>query len=241
MWLLALETTTREGSVALLEDDVVVAERPGDPTLSHAERLPADFAAVLAEAGLTPGAIDLFAVATGPGGFTGLRIGLAAVQGLALALDRPAAGVPSLSAMAWAALDADARLSHAGAWLDASRGEVFAAAYQRLAGDRVGWPLDALAAPTSATPDVTTTAWHSVVPAGSRVAAACHEAAMASLAQAGYVAVAPPARMAGTIGRIAWRMHARGLTGAPHALMPEYVRRPDVEIDRDRRASATVP
>ena len=64
---------------------------------------------------------------------------------------------------------------------------------------------------------------------------------MASLAQAGYVAVAPPARMAGTIGRIAWRMHARGLTGAPHALMPEYVRRPDVEIDRDRRAAATVP
>ena len=105
MWLLALETTTREGSVALLRDDDVVAARPGDPALSHAERLPADFAAVLAVAGLAPSAIDLFAVATGPGGFTGLRIGLAAVQGLALSLDRPVAGVASLPALAWAAFD----------------------------------------------------------------------------------------------------------------------------------------
>jgi tRNA threonylcarbamoyladenosine biosynthesis protein TsaB len=240
MWLLALETTTRNGSVALLRDDVVVAERQGDPTLSHAERLPADFAAVLAAAGLTPAAIDLFAVATGPGGFTGLRIGLAAVQGLALSLDRPVAGVPSLPALAWAALDHAPALPHAGVWLDASRGEVFAAAYRRAVAAGDAWPLDVLAAPTSASPEVTVAAWHGVVPSASSIVAACREPAQATLEHAGYRPLVAPAQLAGTVGRIAWRMHALGLTAPPHALMPEYVRRPDVEIDRDRRAAARV-
>ena len=84
MWVLALDTTTRDGSVALIRNDTVVLARPGDPGVSHAERVPADLRAILAEAGLALGAVDVFAVATGPGGFTGLRIGLAAVQGLAL-------------------------------------------------------------------------------------------------------------------------------------------------------------
>lgn len=238
MWLLALETTTRNGSVALLDDDVVVAERAGDPALSHAERLPADFAAVLAGAGLAPGAIDVFAVATGPGAFTGLRIGLAAVQGLALALDRPAAGVPSLPALAWTALEADPGLTAAGAWLEASRGEVFSAVYRRPAAGAGAWPLDAIAAPTAARPDEILEAWQGAVPAGMSVVAACQDAGRALLARAGYLTLAAPSGMAGPIGRIAWRMHALGLTGPPHALMPEYVRRPDVEIDRDRRAAA---
>ena len=238
MWLLALETTTREGSVALLKDVVVVAERPGDPALSHAERLPADFAAVLAAAGLTPGALDLVAVATGPGGFTGLRIGLAAVQGLALALDRPAAGVPSLPALVWAAFAADPGLRHAGAWLDASRGEVFAAAYARPDVGAPAWPLPALAAPSAAVPAATLAAWRDAVSAGTPVVGACQPEALTALREAGHPTLAPPARLAGVVGRIAWRMHALGLTVPPHGLMPDYVRRPDVEIDRDRRAAA---
>ena len=239
MWLLALETTPRDGSVALLRDDVVVATRPGDPALSHAERLPADFAAVLAVAGLAPGAIDLFAVATGPGGFTGLRIGLAAVQGLALSLDRPVAGVASLPALAWAALDEDPALTHTGVWLDASRGEVFAAAYRRAASPADGWPLEALALPTSARPDATAAAWQELVPTGTAVVAACRELALEALTGGGYRRLTAPTQLAGTVGRIAWRMHASGLAAPPHALMPEYVRRPDVELDRDRRTAAT--
>ena len=238
MWLLALETTTREGSVALLRDDDVVAARPGDPALSHAERLPADFAAVLAVAGLAPSAIDLFAVATGPGGFTGLRIGLAAVQGLALSLDRPVAGVASLPALAWAAFDADPALPHVGVWLDASRGEVFAATYRRAPATSDAWPLEVMTPPTSASPDDTLAAWAGMLPAGTSIVAACREPAQAALAGAGYRPLIAPTQLAGTVGRIAWRMHALGLSAAPHALMPEYVRRPDVEIDRDRRAAA---
>ncbi len=238
MWLLALETTTQEGSVALLHDDTVVAVRLGDPNLSHAERVPADFAALLAEAGLAPGAIDVFAVATGPGGFTGLRIGLAAVQGLALALDRPTAGVPSLAALAWAALDSEPTRPHVGAWLDASRGEVFAAAYRRAVAGGHEWPLQALAPSTAATPEATLATWRDVVPAGTPVVAACREPARAVLDHAGHVTLAAPQQIATLVGRIGWRMAALGLTMPPHALMPEYVRRPDVEIERDRRTAA---
>lgn len=240
MWLLALETTTREGSVAVLRDDAVVAARAGAADLSHAERLPADIAAVLADAGVAVSAVDLFAVASGPGGYTGLRIGLAAVQGLAMALDRPVAGVPTLPALAWAALDADAALDAVGVWLDASRGEIFGGAWARPAAAAPAWPLPLVAAPTAAAAGEIAQAWTALVPPGATpVVAACGPAPLAVLHGAGYRTVPAPAELAGTVGRIAWRMHGLGLSGPPHALVPEYVKRADVEIDRDRRAEAT--
>lgn len=242
MWLLALETTTREGSVALLRDDTIVAARAGAADLSHAERLPADIAAVLAEAGLAASAIDLFAVASGPGGFTGLRIGLAAVQGLAMALDRPAAGVPTLPALAWAALDADPGLDAAGAWLDASRGEVFAGAWSRPLAGAAAWPLPPQMAPTAAVASDVLRAWSPLVDARvTPVVAGCGPTGLTALHDAGYRTLPRPHVLAGTIGRIAWRMHALGLSGPPHALEPEYVKRADVEIDRDRRLAAAPP
>src|SRR6476646_5153457 len=83
MRVLALDTTTRAGSVAVVDGDRVLVDECGDPARSHAERLPADLLAALERAGLTIADIDLFAVASGPGSFTGLRIGIATMQGLA--------------------------------------------------------------------------------------------------------------------------------------------------------------
>ena len=123
-------------------------------------------------------------------------------------------------------------------WLDASRGEVFAAAYRRAPATGDAWPLALMAPPTSASPDDTLAAWDGMMSAGTSIVAACREPAQIALAGAGYRPLVAPAHLAGSVGRIAWRMHALGLSAAPHALMPEYVRRPDVEIDRDRRAAA---
>lgn len=233
MWVLALDTTTRDGSVALVRDGVIVVEQAGDPAWSHAERLPADLRDVLDTAGLAVGALDLIAVATGPGAFTGLRIGLAAAQGLALALGRPAVGVPTLAAMAWHLFDAAPAAAAAGAWLDASRGEVYAAAYRRPESP-AGWPLPVIAAATSATPADTLAAWNGVVPATIPIAVGSggHDA---RIHDAGFVPVAGPGRLAGVVGRLATTLHSLGLAGAPAALAPEYVRRPDVEIARDRQ------
>lgn len=238
MWVLALDTTTRDGSVALVRDGVVVVERAGDAAWSHAERIPADLRAVLDEAGLTPSALDLIAVATGPGAFTGLRIGLAAAQGLALALDRPAAGVSTLTAIAWAVLHETPALEAAGAWLDATRGEIYAAAFARpTAGPDVA--LAPLVEATSLTPADTLAHWQGRVPAGLTVGIAGSAEVVAACRAGGARPVAAPALLAGIVGRLGASLHAQGRSGSPAAVAPEYVRRPDVEIARDRRRDTT--
>src|ERR1041384_6636557 len=100
MIILALDTSTRVGSSAALRGDDVLAEVPGDPSRTHAERLPADLMQALDGAGLVLADVDVFAVATGPGSFTGLRVGIATMQGLALAAGRPLVGVSALDALA---------------------------------------------------------------------------------------------------------------------------------------------
>src|SRR5579864_1919251 len=136
MRVLALDTTTRAGSAALVVEEEpdgearVADERPGDPSRSHAERLPSELSVLLDAHGLSWRDIDLFAVASGPGSFTGLRVGIATLQGLALVARRPIVGVPALVAMAHLAarqLGAGRRI---GVWMDAHRREVFAALYE---------------------------------------------------------------------------------------------------------------
>ena len=83
MRVIALDSTTRAGSVALVEDDCVIDERAGDASRPHAERLPGEIVDLAAAHGVALADVDLFAVASGPGSFTGLRIGIATMQGLA--------------------------------------------------------------------------------------------------------------------------------------------------------------
>ena len=120
--ILSVETATLAGSVALSRGEKVIAALAGDSGVSHSNTLLSDIDRVLAEAGVELADVDLFAVATGPGSFTGLRIGIATVKGLAATLDRPAAGVPTLHAVALAAGPS----ARSVALLPAGRGEVFA-------------------------------------------------------------------------------------------------------------------
>jgi tRNA threonylcarbamoyladenosine biosynthesis protein TsaB len=92
---LALDTATDVATVALVEDERVLGERR-----SRAVRVLADAADLLADADRAPRELGRLVVGTGPGSFTGTRIGLAAARGLALALDLPVAGVSTLAALA---------------------------------------------------------------------------------------------------------------------------------------------
>src|SRR5688572_26806657 len=127
MRVLAVDTSTMAGGVALLEDDRVVGESLLDVRTTHSERLMLAIDRALTDAGWRPASVDGLAVAIGPGSFTGLRIGLAAVKGLALALACPIAGVPTLDAMAaglpWASRPVCPIL-------DARRDEVYASLYR---------------------------------------------------------------------------------------------------------------
>lgn len=120
--ILAIETGTRAGSVAVARGEEILASRSGDASSSHSQDLIENIEAILQKAGVELSAVDLLAAATGPGSFTGLRIGLATAKSLAVSLDRRCVGVSTLGAVAHAAGVAERVV----ALLPAGRGEVFA-------------------------------------------------------------------------------------------------------------------
>jgi tRNA threonylcarbamoyladenosine biosynthesis protein TsaB len=123
-----LETSTRRGSVALLENDAVVVSLEHEEPNAHAERLLPLVERALSEAGWRKSSLDRLGVGVGPGSFTGLRVGIALGEGLSVGLDRPLIGVGSLLAMAHGALR-ERPLGPCCALLDARRQELFAAVY----------------------------------------------------------------------------------------------------------------
>jgi len=130
--------------MALARDGVVVATFEGDAAVTHGERLPGDLWRLLDAHSCSLGDVDLFAVASGPGSFTGLRIGIATMQGLALANDKPLAGISALDAIHEAVSSQLSALSgslspepsalsprdEVAIWMDAQRGQVFSAVYK---------------------------------------------------------------------------------------------------------------
>src|SRR5258705_7017269 len=129
MLVLALDTTTRAGSAALVENDRVIAERVGNAARAHAERLPGDLMDLLRDAGRPLSEVDLFAVAAGPGSFTGLRIGIATIQGLAVVAARRIVALSSLETLAQAAGLDLAPGTIVAAWMGRYRRDVFTALY----------------------------------------------------------------------------------------------------------------
>jgi len=128
MLILALDTSTPVGSVALLSDETVLARASADVKGQHGELLIGTIARCLEEGGRTLADVDLLAVGIGPGSFTGVRVGVATVKGLALSNGLPLIGVVSLVAMARSVGPGEgvvAPLVHA------HRGEVYAAVYRR--------------------------------------------------------------------------------------------------------------
>lgn len=215
MRVLALDTTTPRGSVAVAEGPKLLGEVRLDRDEPQSVRLLPAVQFLLDGLALRPGDLDGFAVTTGPGSFTGLRVGLSTIQGLALGAARPCLGVSSLDVLA-------ARLQglapHLAVMVDAFRGEVYAALYDaqaRLVGERRATaPGDFLA----------------TVPAGSaflgdgalryrqEVASACPGATF-------------PERslfLAGTLARLAAPRLAAGEGSGPESLRPLYLRKADV-------------
>ena len=98
--LLAVDTSTRTGGVAVLKEDTVVAALEVTTAKTHAQRLMSAIDSVLRMAELELESCHAFAVTVGPGSFTGLRIGVSAVKGLAFATGKPVTGVSSLDVLA---------------------------------------------------------------------------------------------------------------------------------------------
>lgn len=128
MLILAVDTTTPHGSVALLENLKLLAEVNCVSSLTHSERLLPAVDLILLERGLTIQDVDAFAVAVGPGSFTGIRIGLSTIKSFALASGKPIAPVSTLKALALKLKLPQNRLLCP--LLDARKGEVYAALFE---------------------------------------------------------------------------------------------------------------
>ena len=215
--------------MAVADGDRILALLPGDESRTHGERLPGELARALEEAGVARDRIDLLAVATGPGAFTGLRIGLAATQGLAMTLNKPVVGVSALDALAAQAAGEDVDVIVP--WMDAQRGDVFATL--------IDYPSGAtLETPAAANPRALLDAWQTHL-MNRRVMfigdAAGRDAKLIEQAGHGKWTIRSPLPLAPQIARIGLRRAELGHAGPPHALEPIYVRRPDAEIERERR------
>jgi tRNA threonylcarbamoyladenosine biosynthesis protein TsaB len=226
MVILALDSSAAEGSAAVLRDGHVTAVRAGDGSRTHGERLPSELMTILDGQTLALRDVDLFAVSIGPGSFTGLRVGIASIQGLALANGKLVVPVSTFDALAWqAGRDGGA----VAAWIDARRGEVFAALYSvdgRMLRD-----------PTSLAPAATLDAWAPELAGLGRVrfvgdGAVRYRSDIEERLGAQAVLQAGRPELAGAIAEIAARDPSRAVR--PHAVVPLYVRRPDAELARDR-------
>ncbi len=253
MRLLALDTTTRHASAALVDDDRTIGLWSSDPARAHAEQLPLGLIEMIERAGgageagragpstsLRAGeagglnSVDVFAVAVGPGSFTGLRIGIATIQGLAFARGKKIVPVSALDALASSAagkIEGRGEVVVA-AWMDAHRGEVFSGLYRCHAGvaRQPPTPIEDAAA---GDPRTVLARWKS---SGDRPAICAGDGAVVyrDLLPSGVVVI-PPAPLAEAV---AWLGLGRALAGEtidPADVQPLYVRRPDVEIARDAR------
>jgi tRNA threonylcarbamoyladenosine biosynthesis protein TsaB len=232
---LALDTSTAAGSHALRRDGALVDARPGNASMPHATRLPGDLMALLKDHGLELTDVSLLAVGLGPGAFTGLRVGLATMQGLAFATGHPIVGVSALDAHAVMALTAaSAEATTIGVWLDGARREVFAGRYRRNTAARFG--VAAMDTPVAAPPGTVLESWVSDgglpdIWIGSGVE--LYRPLITGVLQHEPMGV-EAVLLAGVVADLAERALAAGEAGAPHALRPVYVRRPDAELARDR-------
>ena len=157
MKILAFESSAVSAAVALIEDKKLVAQSFQNCGLTHSRTLLPMAESLLAGCGVPLSAVDAFAVAAGPGSFTGLRIGVATVKGLAFPSDTPCVGVSTLEAMAY---NLEGFSEEICCVMDARAGQVYNARFRwqhdhlyRLCEDRA-IRLDELAAEIASTPQL---------------------------------------------------------------------------------------
>ena len=238
MVILALDTSTRAGSIALARDVDVVASAVGDVTRTHGERLPGDIIRLLTAHDVALAEVDVFAVASGPGSFTSLRVGIATIQALALAHQRSVVPISALEALARTVTAPRSGLvpvtDLVAAWMDGHRRDVFAALYERTASE-----LRAVAGPVVGGATDVIDGWQAHLAGRTVCFVGDTVVATRSLLaeRLGSAAVLEPdvPPLAPIMARMAAALARRGETVAPHAVRPLYVRRPDAELARARR------
>lgn len=209
--VLAIDTTSEFGSIALVRGDHIIEETPLHSADGFAHVLFQAVERLLSAHGIELGAVDGFAGAAGPGSFTGVRVGLTAVKGLAEATGRPVVAVSNLQALAWfgsRALRAPV--------IDARRGAVYGAVYD----DSLTLVQEETVSPFQT--------WHDGLPGGDlEILTNGFPLSEEGLSRP---VVHAPRWLAGAVGRIAAARLAAGAGQDPAEIDANYVRRSDAEM-----------
>jgi len=254
MIILALDSTTPGGSLALRVGALEASVRLGQAERPWSERLPGDVLALLAEQGLGPLDVDCFAVNTGPGSLTGLRVGLATIQGLAFAADRPVVAVTAFEAIAEdVALAVEAGCvsptskeesgqpgrRRLGVWLNAMRGEVFTSVFE-LDPTFSADPWRELESPAVAEPAAAAALWQERYRGCDLIIEGDVDDGLAEPLHAALPSARLRSRppLAAAVASVANRRAGLGRVTRAHAVQPLYVRLPDAVLARTRREQA---
>jgi tRNA threonylcarbamoyladenosine biosynthesis protein TsaB len=217
------------GSVAIVEDDVLIAEQLLNIKVTHTERLIPSIEAVLQMAGCKLEDIDGFAVTIGPGSFTGLRIGLAAVKGMAFSLNKPVVGVSSLTSLAYNFFGSDKVIVSV---LDARRGEYYVAVNKFDGGDLVNILEDTVMPPDELIEYVAALDAPHIVFVGDGVYG-LREQIREKLSSRSFIP--PPAMIHPRASNVAW-LGLNRLANGDHddlaGIKPNYVRKSDAELTK---------
>ncbi|HXT72142.1 MAG TPA: tRNA (adenosine(37)-N6)-threonylcarbamoyltransferase complex dimerization subunit type 1 TsaB [Vicinamibacterales bacterium] len=239
MLILALETATRAGSLAIVGPGRRHA-MAGDTTRTHGARLPKELFDFLASQGLTLADVDRLAVVSGPGSFTGLRIGLATIQGIAMTSGALVIPVPTLDAMAAVWQDANRdRSCRLVTCLDGTRADVFFAVFDCGApgGQARASVLEAaVETPAGAAAAVTALGGHLPLIAVGDGAIRYREVFARAWPTATFEESLPNLALGAAL--VASGRAGGDAAVAPHALKPLYVRRPDAVLARERARTA---
>jgi tRNA threonylcarbamoyladenosine biosynthesis protein TsaB len=210
-------------------DGVVIIEEAIDPSRQLAVQLPRVLRELLERCGVGLADIDAFAVATGPGSFTGMRIGIATMQGLAFGQEKSLIGVSGLTALQEVAATA-ASGSRIATWVDAWRGDVYAAVYED--GRQVDEPI--VAKPSLLVENMRAQVSDNDTLFIGDGADTYRDLIVSELGPSARLADPTVPLLAGAVARLATIDYTNGHRPPPHAIRPLYVRRSDAELARAR-------
>jgi tRNA threonylcarbamoyladenosine biosynthesis protein TsaB len=226
--LLALDTCDSRGSLALLRDDEVLQVIAHDGSIDYSSWVLPTVDAALAAAGLQLRDIDIYAVASGPGSFTGVRIALTTAKAWSEAYGK---GIASLSRLEAIASEATGTAEYVAAFADAHRDQVFGALFRRTGSSLEPVESDMVADPADFLDWVTQrsggapVSWISI----DAEKLASHEA-WQRRTKLGETVELSTTVLAPAIGRIGHRLALEGRLTDALALDADYVRRPDAEV-----------
>lgn len=227
MRILAVDTSSQAGSCAIWIDGILLGEFFVHLAQTHSQTMMPMVESLLQITGYKPDQMDFFAVSTGPGSFTGLRIGISSIKGMAMAADRPCLAVSTLEALA-----ENMAMFHGMVIpvMDARRQQVYTASFEAKGGKIIRKTADGALPVQAVRAQIIAAESQPVVLVGDGA-----EMCKAEMADLAYVSVAPQPlshQRASSVAVVAARLAQQGRSDSAESLAPAYLRLPQAERER---------